>query len=59
MSAEAVIIFAHASGRTLVLPPTAKWYLLDKNKGKNCNYLSIYVIIYIYLIYMELFILSI
>ena len=32
MAAETAMIIAHASGRTLVLPPEEKWYLLDSNK---------------------------
>ena len=35
MAAETAIIIAHASGRTLVLPPEEKWYLLDSNKKKT------------------------
>ena len=31
MAAETVMIFAHATGRTLVLPPNMKFYLLNKN----------------------------
>ena len=34
MAAETAMIIAHASGRTLVLPPEEKWYLLDSNKKK-------------------------
>jgi hypothetical protein len=30
MAAETAMIFAHASGRVLVLPPKARWYLLTK-----------------------------
>ena len=35
MAAETAMILAHASGRTLVLPPEEKWYLLDSNKKKT------------------------
>jgi len=38
MAAETAIIFAHASGRILVLPPEAKWYLLNSNKDKGENH---------------------
>jgi hypothetical protein len=37
MAAETVMIFAHATGRTLVMPPTMKFYLLDKNKSPQDN----------------------
>ena len=30
MAAETAIVFALATGRILVLPPKARWYLLDK-----------------------------
>jgi hypothetical protein len=30
MGAESVVMFALATGRTLVLPPNAPWYLLNK-----------------------------
>lgn len=35
MAAETAIILAHATGRTLVMPPDREWYLLNKNKDKN------------------------
>lgn len=31
------MIFAHASGRVLVMPPTSKWYLLNKDKHGRDN----------------------
>ena len=37
MAAETAMIFAHASGRTLVLPPEEKWYLLSSNKVFVCD----------------------
>jgi hypothetical protein len=37
MAAEVAIIFAHATGRTLVLPPAMRFYLLEKNKGVDEN----------------------
>lgn len=37
MAAETAIIFAHASGRILVLPPEARWYLLTTNKNHAEN----------------------
>jgi hypothetical protein len=37
MAAEVAIIFAHATGRTLVLPPAMKFYLLEKNQNFNEN----------------------
>ena len=30
MAAETAMVFAHATGRTLVMPPTTVWYLLNK-----------------------------
>ena len=37
MAAETAMIFAHASGRTLVLPPVMNFYLLDKNSKAEEN----------------------
>ena len=37
MGAETVILFAHATGRTLVMPPTMKFYLLNLNKKEEDN----------------------
>ncbi|RYH11032.1 hypothetical protein EON65_39090 [archaeon] len=37
MAAETAIMFAHASGRTLVLPPMATWYLLSNSKNPDEN----------------------
>lgn len=37
MAAETAIVFALITGRTLVLPPAMKFYLLDKNKNENDN----------------------
>jgi hypothetical protein len=37
MAAETAILFAHASGRVLVLPPKAKWYLLNLNDKDDEN----------------------
>jgi hypothetical protein len=37
MAAETAIIFAHATGRTLVFPPAARWYLLDKSQNQTEN----------------------
>lgn len=31
MAAETAMIFGHATGRVIVMPPETKWYLLDKN----------------------------
>jgi hypothetical protein len=38
MAAETVMIFAHATGRTLVMPPTMKFYLLDLNAAPEDNF---------------------
>ena len=38
MSAEAVMIFAHATGRTLVMPPNMVFYLLDKGKDNKSTF---------------------
>lgn len=38
MAAETAIIFAHVTGRTLVLPPAAKFYLLGKNQDQIENF---------------------
>eukprot|EP01041_Mallomonas_annulata_P004121 gene4121-8192_t len=35
MAAETAMIFAHTTGRTLVMPPTAVWYLLTLNKKNH------------------------
>lgn len=37
MAAEVAIIFAHATGRILVMPPMAVWYLLRLNKAESDN----------------------
>eukprot|EP01031_Cornospumella_fuschlensis_P035542 gene35542-43098_t len=37
MAAETAIMLAHASGRTLVLPPMANWYLLWHGKNPDEN----------------------
>lgn len=37
MAAETSIIFSHITGRTLVLPPKTKFYLLDKNNDGKDN----------------------
>jgi len=37
MAAETAMIFAHATGRILVMPPIANWYLLDRNKKGEEN----------------------
>jgi hypothetical protein len=37
MGAEAVIIFAHATGRTLVMPPDMVFYLLNRNSKQDEN----------------------
>ncbi len=35
MAAETAMIFGHASGRIIVLPPEQQFYFLDKVKFKN------------------------
>ena len=37
MAAETAMIFAHATGRVLVMPPIAVWYLLWGNKNNEDN----------------------
>lgn len=37
MAAETAMMFAFTTGRTLVMPPMAVWYLLDKNKNGDDN----------------------
>lgn len=37
MAAEVAIVFAHTTGRTLVLPPRLQFYLLNKNKERVRN----------------------
>ena len=37
MAAETAMIFAHATGRTLVMPPLANWYLLNKDPHQEDN----------------------
>jgi hypothetical protein len=37
MAAEVAIIFAHTTGRTLVMPPAIQFYLLDKNDNFDEN----------------------
>jgi len=37
MAAETAMIFAHASGRVLVMPPRMRMYLLDKDKHPEDN----------------------
>lgn len=37
MAAETAMIFALATGRVLVMPPMAVWYLLTKNKKEDDN----------------------
>lgn len=37
MAAEVAMIFAHVTGRILVMPPMAQWYLLRRNKAENDN----------------------
>jgi hypothetical protein len=37
MGAETAIVFAHATGRTLVMPPMMKFYLLDRNADQEEN----------------------
>lgn len=39
MAAETAMIFALATGRVLVLPPKAKWYLLDKVRHNRASLL--------------------
>jgi hypothetical protein len=34
MGMETVLLFAHATGRTLIIPPEQPWYLLDKSSKK-------------------------
>ena len=35
MAMETALVMSHAMGRTLVLPPEQKMYLIDKAKGKQ------------------------
>ena len=38
MAAEMVMVFAHATGRILVMPPEAHWYLLGTSKEHEQNH---------------------
>jgi len=40
MSMETAVAFAHAMGRTLVMPPEQKMYLLEKKEGNSKNTFS-------------------
>ena len=71
MAMETVLVMAHAMGRTLVLPPQQKMYLLHNVRYFQVNafmidfYLSmfsflcelnhLYIYIYIYIYYMYIF----